>query len=110
LTFRSVNGRPTHILFPYFNLEHGDGGALLALGWGGTWEAEFTAQDERVTRFRGTGTNDLRTYLRPGERIRTALVAVLPYGVSDEDLATNLSRRWYLYHNLPRKNAAGEPL
>lgn len=109
-TFTSVNGRPTHIQFPYFNLEHGDGGALLALGWGGTWEAQLTLEADGLTRFRGTGTRGLRTYLEPGERIRTALVAVLPYGVRDEDHATNLWRSWYLTHNLPKKNAAGEAL
>ena len=31
----SDTGRATHINFPYFNLEYGDGGALLAIGWAG---------------------------------------------------------------------------
>ena len=39
--FRSERGRPTHTYFPYFNLDCGTGGWLIALGWGGTWCARF---------------------------------------------------------------------
>ena len=31
---KSNTGKPTHIYFPYYNLEHGNGGTLIALGWG----------------------------------------------------------------------------
>jgi alpha-galactosidase len=108
--FRSDKGRPTHIWFPYFNLEHGDGGTLIALGWGGTWEARFTAEGQGQTRFTASGTNDLCTYLRPGERIRSPLMSFLPYTVRNEGHATNLWRRWFLECNLPRLNATGDPV
>lgn len=108
--FRSDRGRPTHIWFPYFNLEHGDGGTLIALGWGGTWEARFAADGDGRTRFTASGCNGLRTYLKPGERIRTPLMAFLPYAGRDEDRATNLWRRWFLACNLPRLNAKGDPV
>jgi len=108
--FRSDKGRPTHIWFPYFNLEHGDGGTLIALGWGGTWEARFTAEGQGRTRFTASGTNGLCTYLKPGERIRSPLMAFLPYAGRDEDHATNLWRRWFLDCNLPRLNAKGDPV
>ena len=108
--FRSDNGRPTHIWFPYFNLEHGDGGTLIALGWGGTWEATFTADGTGQTHLTASGTNGLRTYLKPGEKIRSPLMAFLPYSGRDEERATNLWRRWFLDCNLPRLNATGDPV
>ncbi|MEI6520884.1 MAG: alpha-galactosidase [bacterium] len=108
--FRSEKGRPTHIWFPYFNLEHGDGGTLIALGWGGTWEALFTTDNNGNTHFTATGTNDLCTYLKPGEKIRSPLMSFLPYTVRDEDYATNLWRQWFLDCNLPKLNANGDPL
>ncbi|MDA1088036.1 MAG: alpha-galactosidase [Verrucomicrobia bacterium] len=108
--FRSDTGRPTHIWFPYFNLEHGDGGTLIAIGWGGTWEAQFNADGHGHTHFTAAGTNDLCTYLKPGERIRTALTTLVPYSVRSEEYATNTWRRWFLDCNLPRRNAKGDPV
>ncbi len=108
--FRSDKGRPTHIWFPYFNLEHGNGGTLIAIGWGGTWEAQFSTDGNGHTRFSAASTNDLRTYLKPGEKIRSALMSFLPYTVGNEDHATNVWRRWFLDCNLPRGNAQGDPV
>jgi alpha-galactosidase len=108
--FTSNNGRPTHIWFPYFNLEHGDGGTLIALGWGGTWEALFTADGNGRTRLIASGNNGLRTYLKPGEKIRSPLMAFLPYAGRDEARAINLWRRWFLECNLPKLNAKGDPV
>ena len=109
VNFMSDKGRPTHIYFPYFNLEYGDGGALMAIGWGGTWNASFTYSDKK-TRFTAQSTNNLATYLKPGEKIRTALISILPYTVRDENYATNLWRSWYLEHNIPKANARGDAL
>lgn len=107
--FVSDFGRPTHIYFPYFNLECGDGGCLLALGWGGTWKAGFeaTAQGAAVT---FGSTNGLATYLKPGEKVRTALVAVLPYTGRSEAEVTNLWRGWYLACNMPKADGSGRAL
>ena len=107
--FVSLGGRPTHINFPYFNLEHGNGGSLIAIGWGGTWSAAFEYSG-CATGFKGVSVPGLATYLKPGESLRTALVAVLPYDVRDEDYATNLWRSWYINCNMPRLNAKGDPI
>ncbi|MCL2814982.1 MAG: alpha-galactosidase [Oscillospiraceae bacterium] len=109
VNFKSEIGKPTHIYFPYFNLEHGDGGTLIALGWGGTWEADFSVSGGN-THFTAVSTNNLRTYLKPGESIRTALMAFIRYETRDKDRATNLWRRWYINCSMPRQNAAGESL
>ncbi|MBQ2036144.1 MAG: hypothetical protein II218_09580 [Peptococcaceae bacterium] len=39
--FETYSGRPTHQRFPYFNLEYGDRGAMLVIGWSGSWRADF---------------------------------------------------------------------
>ena len=49
VSFSSDSGRSTHINFPYFNLECGDGGAMLAIGWAGTWSAGFSSDSSTST-------------------------------------------------------------
>ena len=107
--FESNSGRATHVNFPYFDLEAGDGGVLLAIGWAGTWKAEFSAKDGK-TSVRLRSVNNLRSRLRPGEKIRTALFVSIPYTVRDELYASNLWRSWFVKYNLPKADGAGTPL
>ena len=106
--FRSDSGRATHVDFPYFNLEYGDGGVMLAIGWAGTWAADFVNAEDTVT-CTLRSVNELNTYLKPGEKIRTALFVFAPYGVRDEHYATNFWRSWYMEHTLPKADASGAP-
>lgn len=107
VNFTSRQGRATHIYFPYFNLENADGGALFAIGWAGTWQADFAYDKEKEsTRFVGTGTLGLKTYLKPGEKVRTPLIAAVFYGERDEDKAMNKWRQWVINCNLPRDSAS----
>lgn len=107
--FSSDSGRATHINFPYFNLEYGDGGVMLAIGWAGTWRARFSSDGNRTT-VTASSVNGLKTYLKPGERIRTALFTVAPYTVRNEAYATNYWRDWFIRHNLPKADATGAML
>ena len=107
VSFRSDGGRATHVVFPYFDLVHGNGGTLIALGWAGTWQADFAATDNK-TRIKAQSTNDFRSVLLPGERVRTALVVMLPYKGRNQDDASNLWREWFQAYNMPRANAAGD--
>ncbi len=109
VNFTSLAGRATHHYFPYFNLENENGGALFAIGWGGTWQADFT-YDEAVgsTRFVGTGTVGMSTYLKPGEVVRTPLIAKVAYYERDEAAAMNIWRRWMVECNLPSTDAQSE--
>lgn len=108
--FISPKGRASHIYFPYFNVQTESGGALLALGWGGTWNASFEYDGPSAsTHVLGTGTLGMRTYLKPGECVRTPLVAVVRYFGCNEDAAMNAWRRWYVAFNMP-KEEAGSPL
>jgi len=106
--FETRTGRATHDAFPYFNLVHGDGGTLLALGWAGTWKCDFESTWEGV-RVVGENCVGFRSQLLPGEKMRTALVVRIPYVGRNEDDAMNLWRRWFLEYVLPR-DAKGEKL
>ncbi len=107
--FRSDNGRATHIVFPYFDLVHGDGGTLIAIGWAGTWDAVFSNHEDRTT-VRSKTCIYLNGVIMPGEKIRSGLVVLLPYNGRNGDDATNLWREWYMKYNLPKADAEGNPL
>ncbi len=109
VNFTSLDGRATHVYFPYFNIENDNGGAMLAIGWGGTWQADFRYDSELgQTNFIGIGTVGLNTYLKPGETVRTPLMAVVRYFERDEDVATNAWRAWMVDCNMPRESAKSE--
>jgi hypothetical protein len=40
-TFRSAGGRPTNGSWPYFNVNWGDYGLIVAMGWPGQWTTQF---------------------------------------------------------------------
>lgn len=107
--FSSDSGRATHINFPYFNLEYGKGGAMLAIGWAGTWKASFSSCQD-VTTYTASSVNGLKTYLKPGEKIRTALFVLAPYTVRNEHYATNFWRDWFVKCNLPKADLTGTSL
>lgn len=107
--FSSDTGRATHINFPYFNIEYGDGGAMLAIGWAGTWKARFSS-DGQTTEYIASSVNGFSSYLKPGEKIRTALFVLAPYTVRDEHYETNYWRDWFIKHNLPKSDKTGADL
>ena len=109
IEFSSDSGRATHVNFPYFNLEYGDGGAMLAIGWAGTWKARFSSRGN-VSTYTAASVNGLKTYLKPGEKIRTALFVLAPYSIRDEHYATNFWRDWFIRYNLPKADATGADL
>lgn len=107
LIFNANTGRSTEELMPYFNLETDNGGLMMAIGWSGTWNAEFNKLTDGVS-VKATGTVGLKTYLKPGEKIRTARMAFVSYDQRDEALATNKWRRWMIYCNMPRENTLSD--
>ena len=109
VNFTSIRGRATHTYFPYFNLEAKGNGSIIALGWGGTWTADFNYDSvSKQVNFKGQGTNNLCTYLKPGETIRTPLIGIVRYYDEDEDTAMNMWRRWYIDCNMPAHDASSD--
>ncbi len=98
-SFASRNGRPTDTSFPYYDFTYGDGGVLMAIGWEGQWSSSFRYKDGS-TRFRA-GQERFRAYLKPGETIRTPLMAFVYYDGRNSDRSTNLWRHWFIDCNMP---------
>ncbi len=96
----STSGRPTHVNFPYFNLEFGKGGTFIAIGWPGCWKADFNYSEgtTKVT----AGQESFEAYLMPGETVRTPLVAFLEYTGRNELENMNLWREWFIFCNMHR--------
>ncbi len=94
-------GRPCNKYFPYFNLQYPGGGVFLAVGWPGQWAAVFARDADRGLRVLA-GQELLQVSLRPGEEVRTPLIALLFWQGDDPVVAQNLWRRWFIAHNLPR--------
>lgn len=104
--FLSRSGRATHVVFPYFDLVCGDGGTMIALGWAGTWEVLFSA-DNSITSVKAKTCVDLNAVLMPKEKVRTGLVVTLPYRDRDPFNATNLWREWFMKYNVPKMDSYG---
>ncbi len=101
----AVRGRPTQVNWPYWNVEMGGRGLILACGWPGQWSAAFSRGTDGTLRVTaGQETTHFR--LHPGEEVRSPLMVLMFY-TGDHVSAQNLWRRWMLAHNAPRVN--GEP-
>ncbi|MGQ9699045.1 MAG: alpha-galactosidase [Armatimonadota bacterium] len=106
LPIATTGGRSSNSVLPYFNLQSGDRGLILAIGWPGQWSAVFSREDDGTIAVRaGQELTHLR--LRAGERIRTPLIVVMKWSGDRLD-AQNLWRRFMLTHNMPRPD--GKPL
>ena len=85
--------------FPFFNIITPDGkGAVIAVGWTGTWLADIVCDDDRSVRLT-TGMKRLDTYLYPQESIRTPRVAMLFWQGGDYMTGQNAFRRFILKHH-----------
>lgn len=87
--------------WPYFNLQHPEGGTILAVGWPGQWACSLARDQAGAVRVRA-GQELTHLYLKPDEEVRTPLIALLFWKGSDVIAAQNLWRRWYVTHNMPR--------
>lgn len=74
-------GRSSEGMMPFFNLHQGNRGAMIAIGWTGSWRAEFKSGDEGVSV--KTGLKNTHFYLKPGENIRTSSVLIMNYDEND---------------------------
>lgn len=87
--------------WPYYNLAYPGGGVLLAVGWPGQWKSYFDRDQTDGLRVRA-GQELTHLSLRPGEEIRSPLIAMLFWQGADVVGAQNLWRHWYIAHNMPR--------
>ena len=99
--FAPFGGRPTNAAFPYYNLQMPGGGVLLAIGWPGEWAGSFVRDSDRGLHVTA-GQELFHSLLKPGEEMRSPLIAMLFWKGADLVTAQNLWRRWMVAHNLPR--------
>ncbi len=91
--FAPVGGRPANGNWPYFNLQWGDRGIIVAIGWPGQWAAEFARDKADGIRIRA-GQELTHFKLLPGEEVRTPLIVLHLWQGRDWIDSQNLWRRW----------------
>lgn len=101
------DGRSSDHAFPFFNIESDSGqGAMLAIGWSGTWYSQFEKKaDDRVAI--NAGMKWLETYLEASETIRTPSVCLLFWNGEDRMIGHNTFRRFIINHQTHKIN--GKP-
>jgi alpha-galactosidase len=106
LAFAPSGGRPSNGAFPLFNVQYGNAGVIVGIGWSGQWAASLTRSLSGPTRLQA-GMEKTHLVLHPGERIRSPRILVLSWK-GDRLAAHNRFRRLLLYHYVPKQ--AGRPL
>lgn len=94
--------------WPYFNLQMPDRGVIIAVGWPGQWASSFERDASVGLRIKA-GQERTSLYLKPGEEIRTPLIALLFWRGADVVRSQNLWRRWYIAHVIPRVDGRPQP-
>jgi alpha-galactosidase len=105
-TLAPEGGRSSNGVLPFLNLHQKTGGAILAIGWSGQWQATFSRDGAALHVTAGMQKTNLR--LHPGEKIRTPRMLIVNYGDADPQEGNNALRRLLIAHYLPR--VAGELL
>ena len=99
-------GRSSDGHLPFFNLEWGGQGMMIALGWSGQWAIDFRNTDKHILSIQA---GMEKTYMRllPGESIRTPRI-LLVYWEGDKPIkGHNLLRQLLLKHYIPNYNDIG---
>ena len=104
--FQPGGGRSSSEVLPFFNVDFGGHGFILAVGWTGEWAAEFTRDDAGALRVRA-GMDHTCLKLHPGEEIRTPRILMV-FWKGDRMRGHNLLRRFILKHHRPK--ADGKPV
>lgn len=99
--FAPAGGRPTNGNWPYFNMQWGDRGMIVVIGWPGQWAAEFVRDETNGIRIRA-GQELTHLKLLPGEEIRTPLVVLQFWRGRDWINSQNIWRRWMMAHGMPK--------
>jgi alpha-galactosidase len=105
--FAPVGGRSSDGHMPYFNIEEGGKGVVIAIGWAGQWRAEFVQRENGF--FSMSAGQELTHFvLHPGETVRTPRIILAFWRGDDAIAGNNVLRRLILAHYAPRRD--GRPL
>ena len=78
----NIWGRSSEGMMPFFTLEYKNRGFISAIGWTGSWRAEFLRNDNIVSV--KSGLQNTKFYLKSGEKIRTSSTLIMEYSESDD--------------------------
>lgn len=70
-------GRSSDEIMPYFEVACKGCGYIVAIGWTGSWVADFSREKDGI-RFKA-GLRNAEFYLKPNETVRTASVLIMQY-------------------------------
>jgi alpha-galactosidase len=99
--FAASGGRGSDGVLPYFNVDSGGEGLIVAVGWPGQWAATF-ARDGGADLHIRAGQEVTHFKLHPGEEVRTPLIVLQFWQGGDWIAAQNVWRRWMIAYNIPR--------
>ena len=91
----STGGRSSNGMVPIFDINRGNHGYILMLGWTGDWQANFKAAENTVQVQAGLKYNTF--LLPPGEKLMTLSTLLLPYH-NGQKSARNTFRRLIKNH------------
>jgi alpha-galactosidase len=94
-------GRSSIDWLPFMNMETGNEGLAVGIGWSGQWNAEIGREPASGNMRLKAGMDGIRLRLHPGESIRTPRILLLPWQGEPAD-GNNLLRRYLLAHAVPR--------
>lgn len=99
-------GRSSDEIMPYFEVACKGCGYMIAIGWTGSWLAEFSRESEGI-RFKA-GLKNAEFYMNPGEKIRTASILIVKY-MDGEDQYNKFRDVMLKYYTpqIPSKNHPG---
>lgn len=108
--------------WPYFNVDFGGNGLIVALGWVGQWAVEMDRADADSLRLRGGMAHRpldsgqriedaelTNLWLEAGESIRTPSIVVQPWSDGDWIDAQNTWRRWFVQCHMPAPGGTPVP-
>jgi len=107
LRLGSGNGRSSTRNFPFFKVETSQGSLVAAVGWSGTWKADFESSkggDLRIT----AGLEKTHFILHPGERVRSPRILLLWW--QGDTLESNSQFRQLIYKHYAAKRDGKTPL
>ena len=99
VVFSPSGGRSSNGASPFFNIDFGGHGVIIAVGWSGTWTVSLE-RDVQFARLK-VGLDNLSTVLHPGESIRSPRVLMMHWQGNIED-SYNQFRRLMFERIMPR--------
>ncbi|MFN7876069.1 MAG: alpha-galactosidase [Pirellula sp.] len=110
-TFESIGGRSSDGVMPYFQIENGDGGLIIAIGWSGDWICSLSkhpSEYQEASRLRITAGLKHKA-LKANNTVPLQLPSILVMSYSgDQAVGQNQFRRLMLHHFSPPNFTAKE--